>query len=110
MSSKHWFGAAAAALLLSFTTSSAQAAPVGISSSALKDTTVTQSDVQIVHWRRHWHRWHRRYYYYGGYPGYYYGGYPGYYYGGYPYAYYRPGFSFYGRGFSIHIGRGPGWW
>lgn len=114
MSSKHWFAAAAAVLLVGFLTSSAQAAPIGVSRT-LKHATVSQSDVQNVHWRRHWHhRWHRHYYYYGGYrPYYYYGGYPRYY-GGYPYygyggyPYYGSGFSFYGRGFAIHIGRR--WW
>ena len=112
MSSKHWFGAAAAVLLVGFLTSSSEAAPIGVSRT-FEDAAITQSDVQNVHWRRHRHR---HYYYYGGYPAYYYGGYPRYYYGGYPYygyggypyPYYGSGVTFYGRGFGIHIGRR--WW
>lgn len=115
MSSKHWFAAAAAALFVGLLAPSAQAVPIGVSST-LKDATATPADVQKVRSRYYRHRrWHRHYYYHGRYPRYYYGvypgyyGYPGYYYWGHPYPYYYgPGISFYGRGFGIHIG--PYWW
>ena len=102
-----WLVPATGALILSagWLASPGQAAPIGSAAAdALREAGSQSAAVEQVHGRRcwrhrgHWHcrrhvrRWHRPYYYHGGY-------YPrrSYYYRS------RPGFAIYGPGFGLYI-------